>query len=109
MKRLFFASVAVIAAMPLSAGSVAVAQHAALATASPYATQIGLDVMKRGGNAIDAAVAVELALAVAHPQAGNLGGGGFLVYYEAATHSGLRTVILLPLAAESMPNAIAIR
>jgi len=87
MKRLFFACVAVIAAMPLSAGSVAIAQHAALATTSPYATQIGLDVMKRGGNAIDAAVAVELALAVAHPQAGNLGGGGFLVYYEAATRS----------------------
>jgi gamma-glutamyltranspeptidase / glutathione hydrolase len=87
MKRLAVACVAVFAAMPLSAGSVAIAQHAALATASPYATHIGLDVMKRGGNAIDAAVAVALALAVAHPQAGNLGGGGFLVYYEAATHS----------------------
>ena len=87
MKRLVLACVAVFAAMPLPAGSVAVAQHAALATASPYATQIGLDVMKRGGNAIDAAVGVALALAVAHPQAGNLGGGGFLVYYEAATHS----------------------
>jgi len=76
-----------LAATPLSAGSVAIAQHAALATASPYATQVGLQVMQRGGNAIDAAVAVAFALAVAHPEAGNLGGGGFLVYFESATRS----------------------
>ncbi|MGZ7041516.1 MAG: gamma-glutamyltransferase, partial [Thermoanaerobaculia bacterium] len=69
----------------LTAGSQIVAKNAALATISPYATQVGLEVMKRGGNAIDAAVAVSFALAVAHPQAGNIGGGGFLVYYEAKT------------------------
>jgi gamma-glutamyltranspeptidase/glutathione hydrolase len=69
----------------LIAGSQAVAQHAALSTASPQATQIGLSILKNGGNAIDAAVAVSFALAVAHPQAGNLGGGGFLVYYDAKT------------------------
>src|SRR5207245_3714770 len=78
---------ALLAAVPLSAGSIVVAQHAALATTSPYATQIGVEVMKRGGDAIDAAVAVAFALAVAYPEAGNIGGGGFLVYYEAATHS----------------------
>ena len=87
MKAAAIAATALLAAMPLAAGSVAVAQHAALATASPYATQIGLEVMKRGGDAIDAAVAVAFALAVAYPEAGNIGGGGFLVYYEAATHS----------------------
>jgi gamma-glutamyltranspeptidase / glutathione hydrolase len=65
------------------AGSEVVATNAALATASPYATQAGLMVLKHGGNAIDAAVAVSFALAVAHPQAGNIGGGGFLVYYDA--------------------------
>ncbi len=65
------------------AGSQVVANTAALSTASPYATQVGLMVLKRGGNAIDAAVAVSFALAVANPQAGNLGGGGFLVYYDA--------------------------
>jgi len=69
-----------LAAMPLRAGSVAVAQHAALATSSPQATQIGLGILKRGGNAIDAAVAVALAL-------GDIGGGGFLVYYDAASRS----------------------
>ncbi|HEX7420271.1 MAG TPA: gamma-glutamyltransferase [Thermoanaerobaculia bacterium] len=72
-------------AVPLFAGSSIVATTAALSTASPYATSVGLSILKNGGNAIDAAVAVEFALAVAHPQAGNLGGGGFLVYYDAKT------------------------
>jgi len=69
------------------AGSSVVASKAALSTVSPKATQIGLSVLKHGGNAIDAAVAVSFALAVTHPQAGNLGGGGFLVYYDAKTKS----------------------
>ena len=71
-----------VVASDVFAGSTLVATRAALSTATPFSTSVGLAVMQRGGNAIDAAVAVAFTLAVVHPQAGNLGGGGFLVYYE---------------------------
>ncbi|KAB7530815.1 gamma-glutamyltransferase [Flagellimonas olearia] len=57
-----------------------VAEKAIVVSAREEASKIGTDIMKKGGNAFDAMVATELALAVAYPFAGNLGGGGFMVY-----------------------------
>ncbi|MCE7718085.1 gamma-glutamyltransferase [Escherichia albertii] len=55
------------------------AKQGMVASVDATATQVGVDILKQGGNAVDAAVAVGYALAVTHPQAGNLGGGGFML------------------------------
>jgi gamma-glutamyltranspeptidase/glutathione hydrolase len=73
------AAVFVCLAPALSARQPVRARHAMAVTVEPHATDIAVAVLKSGGNAIDAAVAVGFALAVTHPPAGNLGGGGFML------------------------------
>jgi gamma-glutamyltranspeptidase / glutathione hydrolase len=84
------------------------APHGMVASTDRIASQIGVEVMKRGGNAVDASVAVAFALAVTYPAAGNLGGGGFLLlrrhdgsttaidYRETAPAAATRDMFLLP-------------
>ena len=93
------ASAAPVAASPTAAAQAAaaaydfdmdvfhpvVARHGMVATEQELASKIGLDVLKSGGNAVDAAVAIGFALAVALPNAGNVGGGGFMMVYDAKT------------------------
>lgn len=85
-RRFLLLSVAAlaIASLTLEAGSVPQrARVGMVITQSDIASQIGFKIIQAGGNAIDAAVATSFALAVTHPTAGNIGGGGFIVYRPA--------------------------
>jgi gamma-glutamyltranspeptidase/glutathione hydrolase len=62
------------------------AEHGTVVAQEKIAARLGADVLKRGGNAVDAAVATGFAMAVTYPRAGNLGGGGFMVVHSAERH-----------------------
>lgn len=118
-------ALAIQAAAPLAGASrePVRARHAMVGSTDAEATRAGLEVLERGGNAIDAAVAVGFALAVTHPAAGNLGGGGFMVirfadgrettidYREAAPRAARRDMFLdeagNPVPERSLVGALA--
>lgn len=79
-RGLTFAFLFVLSSAMASAGRGLTISKAAVVSAHPLASQIGVEILQKGGNAIDAAVAVHFALAVVYPSAGNIGGGGFLVF-----------------------------
>ena len=81
----FFAAPA-SAAAPARLGPTATGYGGAVATVDATATAVGLDVLRRGGNAVDAAVAAAATLGVTEPFSAGIGGGGFLVYYDARHH-----------------------
>ncbi|MGY8913803.1 MAG: gamma-glutamyltransferase [Flavobacteriales bacterium] len=66
------------------------ARNGMVASSSKIASEVGIDILKKGGNAIDASVATAFALAVTHPSAGNIGGGGFMVFMDS---TGMATTI----------------
>jgi len=100
--RLFVraASLVVIFALLLAAREPVRGHHAMVVAQEPHATDIGVEVLRQGGNAVDAAVAVAMALSVTHPSAGNIGGGGFLlVRFADGTSTFLDFRETAPLAA----------
>jgi gamma-glutamyltranspeptidase / glutathione hydrolase len=68
---------------PFATARPVIARHGMVVTQQAEASRVGLDILKRGGNAVDAAVAVGFALAVTLPRAGNIGGGGFMLIHRA--------------------------
>lgn len=85
MKRILAGLLALLTFAGASALAQPLAPHAMVAAANPLAAEAGLKVLREGGSAIDAAVAVQAVLGLVEPQSSGLGGGSYMVYYDAKT------------------------
>jgi gamma-glutamyltranspeptidase len=83
----WFAGWLLVAALPVMAEEPVRYRQGAVAADHPLASQAGADVLAQGGSVIDAAVATSLALSVVRPESSGLGGGGFLVFWNAETQT----------------------
>ncbi len=86
-QRLLLAALTLSSVYPIFGLQPIAARHGMVVTAEPLATDVGVRILKQGGNAVDAAVAVGFALAVTYPEAGNIGGGGLMLVHLASGES----------------------
>src|SRR5438045_6039873 len=75
---------AFVAAMPAKARA-PLALHHMIAAANPYASRAGLEMLRRGGSAVDAAIAAQMVLTLVEPESSGIGGGAFVLLYDPAT------------------------
>src|SRR6185437_14151618 len=92
MTKILRLSLAAFLALTLPATAPATAQvtetiahHHMIAAANPYAAQAGLDMMRQGGSAVDAAIATQMVLGLVEPESSGIGGGAFMLVYNPAT------------------------
>ncbi len=85
VRRLIGVALLLVAAA--RAPAVQAAPQSMVAAAHPLAVEAGLEMLRRGGTAVDAAIAVQMVLGVVEPHASGIGGGGFLLHYDGATHA----------------------
>ena len=83
MRKLVFTLIALLFLSSTTLIAQTYARNGMVSSANKLSSQTGIDILKKGGNAVDAAVATALSLAVTHPRAGNIGGGGFMVFMKA--------------------------